>query len=558
MKVLRLLALFAASLAVHAAWAMVASASGGGAVPRGPKPEFVNLHEVSVQLAVAAVSLVLLGFFSLSETAITTLWPWKVRELAAREEDVKGPFSTLQQDITRFLTTILIGSTVSGIAATAFITDAAFKVLGEAGVGWTTVALTFVTLIFCEIMPKSVAVVHATPIARMVIPAISFLAVILYPIGKVSKVFTQVFLKLFGIEASEEPFVSEEELKLVLSGAMASGSVMVEENDMISSVLELEDMPVREIMTPLVDVVAVATSDTLLDMRNLWKEHQFSRVPVYEERVDNIVGVMYCYDLLNKENLDEMKVVPVQDMCQTPPYFIPETMSVWNLLREFRIRKSHMAVVVNEYGGTVGIATLEDVVEEIVGEIYDETDREDADRANIVNRGDGVFDIDAKTDMDQLSEVMELEFPDGDYETAGGYTSSVFGCIPEVWSTKNVGVPKLVSQYETCDYGEQDEEGPSDTTVRITVTAGSNRRITSLRFEKLGPDALVDDGGLPLPGSNWVDSQSVLPPSPEQLTQLKDFTSAVVKNTKKEIPVDVILPEKHTDDQGPASSNGVK
>ena len=144
----------------------------------------------------------------------------------ADKEGDGGPFKVLQKDITRFLTTILIGSTVSGIAATALVTDAAFKIAGEVGVGYATVALTFGMLIFCEIAPKSIAVIHAAPIARFVIPSISVLGIILYPIGVISKKITAVILMILRIDASTEPFVTEEELKLVLNGAAKSGAVL--------------------------------------------------------------------------------------------------------------------------------------------------------------------------------------------------------------------------------------------------------------------------------------------------------------------------------------------
>jgi len=321
----------------------------------------------------------------------------------------------------------------------------------------------------------------------LVIPSISVLSVILFPIGKFSKVITQGFLYMLGIEASQEPFVSEDELKLVLSGAAKSGSLMMEENEMIASVLELEDMPVRDIMTPLVDVVAIDESQTLSDMKELWLTHQYSRVPLYRERIDNIVGVMYCYDLLKVSPGSDLSTMPITEMQkqveESTPYFVPESMSVWNLLKEFRSRKSHMAVVVNEYGGVVGIATLEDCVEEIVGEIYDETDKEVDTNKNIVYRGNGVFDVDAKTDIDDVIEAMGLDFPEGGYETVGGYAASVFGCIPQLLQSRTVQVPAYVpdSEYVRTSY----DDPPEERTVRVTVTGGDARQIGSLRFEVL-------------------------------------------------------------------------
>ncbi|KAM5585317.1 hypothetical protein ABKV19_004623 [Rosa sericea] len=272
---------------------------------------------------ILAALLGLSAFFSMAETSITTLWPWKVRELAEKEPE-NGVFRLLRNDVTRFLTTILIGTTVVNIGATAVVTEAATTIFGEAGVSAATGVMT----------------------------------------------------------------------------------------DMIENVLEIKDMHVREVMTPLVDVVAIDASATLIDFHDLWVTHQYSRVPVFEQRVDNIVGIAYAMDLLDYVQKGELlESTTVGDMAQKPGYFVP----VWNLLREFRIRKVHMAVVLNEYGGTVGIITLEDVVEEIVGEIFDENDsKEEIQKKTgyIVMRAEGVFDVDANTSIDQLSEDLNVKMPE--------------------------------------------------------------------------------------------------------------------------------------------------
>lgn len=428
-----------------------------------------------------------LAFFSLSETSITTLWPWKVRELAEKEGD-SSPFHLVKSDISRFLTTILIGSTISAIGATALVTDAAFKVLGEGELTMVTVVLTLVTLIFCEIAPKSIAVQHAAVVARFVIRPIAWLAVILYPIGRVSTWICNCMFFFMSVKASGEPFVTEEELKLVLSGATKSGSLPVEEHDMINRVLDLEETPVREIMTPLVDIVAVESESNLEELRQLWLEHQFSRIPIYHARIDNIVGIAYCHTMLQYTQSASLSEQGVAHMPQKPPYFVPESMSVWSLMREFRIRKTHMAVVVNEYGGTVGIVTLEDTMEEIIGEIYDETDTPE-DGGNIICRGNGVYDVDAKASIDELRERLDLDIEDGRYETVAGYCGVLFGCIPPVWENVEVRIPEL----PTDDEEEMEEEkkfgeehpGPSEALLRITITDGNSRQVRSARFEFL-------------------------------------------------------------------------
>ncbi|XP_057970101.1 putative DUF21 domain-containing protein At3g13070, chloroplastic isoform X2 [Malania oleifera] len=383
---------------------------------RSAWPKLAQLLRVfREQGLVLAVLLGLSAFFSMAETAITTLWPWKVRELAEKEP-ADGVFRKLRSDVTRFLTTILIGTTVVNIGATALVTEAATTIFGEAGVSAATGVMTVLILLLTEITPKSIAVHNAAEVARFVVRPVAWLSLILYPVGRVVTYLSMGMLKMLGLKGISEPYVTEEELKLMLRGAELSGAIEEEEQDMIENVLEMEDTHVREVMTPLVDVVAIDASATLTDLHQLWVTHQYSRVPVFEQRVDNIVGIAYAMDLLDYVQRGELlESSVVGDVAHKPAYFVPDSMSVWNLLREFRIRKVHMAVVLNEYGGTVGIVTLEDVVEEIVGEIFDENDsKEEIQKKTgyVVMRAEGIFDVDANTSIDQLSEDLNVKMPE--------------------------------------------------------------------------------------------------------------------------------------------------
>ncbi|KAF5948221.1 hypothetical protein HYC85_014178 [Camellia sinensis] len=407
---------------------------------------------------VLAALLGLSAFFSMAETSITTLWPWKVRELAEKEPE-DGVFKMLRSDVTRFLTTILIGTTVVNIGATALVTEAATAAFGEAGVSAATGVMTVAVLLLTEITPKSIAVHNAT-------------------------------------EVASEPYVTEDELKLMLRGAELSGAIEEEEQDMIENVLEIKDTHVREVMTPLVDVVAIDASATLVDFHNLWVTHQYSRVPVFEQRVDNIVGIAYAMDLLDYVQKGELlESSSVGDMAQKPAYFVPDSMSVWNLLREFRIRKVHMAVVLNEYGGTVGIVTLEDVVEEIVGEIFDENDsKEEIQKKTgyIVMRAEGIYDVDANTSIDQLSEDLNIKMPEGhQYETVSGFICEAFGYIPRTGETIKVVVEKgnqeEHDEYTEAESDRQDEKGKHQI-FKLEILAGNARKVSAARFERVNHD----------------------------------------------------------------------
>ncbi|RDX75613.1 DUF21 domain-containing protein, chloroplastic, partial [Mucuna pruriens] len=385
---------------------------------------------------VLAVLLALSAFFSMAETSITTLWPWKVRELAEKESE-NFVFKLLQKDVTRFLTTILIGTTVVNIGATALVTNTATAAFGEAGVTAATGVMTVAILLLTEITPKSFAVHNATDVARFVVKPVGWLSLFLYPVGRVVTYLSKGILKLLGIKGTREPYVTEEELKLMVRGAELSGAIEEEEQDMIENVLEIKVTRVREVMTPLVDVVAIDARASLVDFQKLWNEHQYSRIPVFQNRVDNLIGIAYAMDLLDFLPKGEvLETTLVQELVHEPVYCVPDSMSIWDLLRDFRFKQVHMAVIYNEYGGTVGIVTLEDIVEEIVGEIFDENDsKEEIQKKTgyIVEHKEGVYDVDTKTCIDQLSEYLNIKMPQGHlYETVSGFVCESFGYIPVV------------------------------------------------------------------------------------------------------------------------------
>lgn len=446
---------------------------------------------------VLALLFALSAFFSMAETSITTLWPWKVRELAEKEPE-NGVFRMLRSDVTRFLTTILIGTTVVNIGATALVTDAATAMFGEAGVSAATGVMTVAVLLLTEITPKSIAVHNATEVARFVVRPVAWLSLILYPVGRIVTYLSMGMLKMLGLKGRSEPYVTEEELKLMLRGAILSGAIEEEEQDMIENVLEIKDTHVREVMTPLVDVVAIDASAALIDFHRLWVTHQYSRVPVFEQRVDNIVGIAYAMDLLDYVQKGELlESSTVGEMAHKPAYFVPDSMSVWNLLREFRIRKVHMAVVLNEYGGTVGIVTLEDVVEEIVGEIFDENDSNEEIQKKtgyIVMRADGVYDVDANTSIDQLSEDLNIKMPEGhQYETVSGFICEAFGYIPRTGETIKVILEKE-NREEEDEYVETEsdrkdqKEKEKHQIFKLEILEGNARKVGAVRFERIDSD----------------------------------------------------------------------
>ncbi|KAL6599538.1 hypothetical protein ACP70R_045675 [Stipagrostis hirtigluma subsp. patula] len=506
------------ALAVGAASAAGAGAAGapgaveaavgiGGMAIRGGWPRVLQILQLLREHGLILAALLgLSAFFSMAETSITTLWPWKVRELAEKEPE-NGVFKMLRSDVTRFLTTILIGTTVVNIGATAIVTEAATAMFGEAGVSAATGVMTVAILLLTEITPKSVAVHNATEVARFVVRPVAWLSLILYPVGRIVTFLSMGMLKILGLKGRSEPYVTEDELKLMLRGAELSGAIAEDEQDMIENVLEIKDTYVREVMTPLVDVVAIDATATLIDFKNIWETHQYSRVPVFEERIDNIVGIAYAMDMLEYvEEVDKLKEITVKEIAHMPTYFVPDSMSVWNLLREFRIRQVHMAVVLNEYGGTIGIVTLEDVVEEIVGEIFDENDsKEEIQKKTgaIVVREDGTFDVDANTSIDHLSEELGIKIPEGhQYETVSGFVCESFGYIPEEGGKMLVILEKDYRE-ENDEYQEEGSDRQDDRektqAYELEILEANARKVGKVLFKPISSECVdVDNKGVNL------------------------------------------------------------
>lgn len=389
------------------------------------------------QLLLLVGLLLLSGLMSGSETALTAIGSWKVRQLREDGHDPSGAFALLEKNPTRFITTLLIGNNLVNIAATALVTQIVLQLSRSYGfaeslaVGYATGIMTLLILVFGEITPKSIAVHNAEPFSRLVIRPVYLLSVVLYPIGLFFTWIASRVLRLFRLEPSTSPLISQAELRLMLRSAEVSGVLELQEQEMIRSVIDLEERVVREVMTPRVDMVAVDEGASLEELLRLTTENGYSRLPVYRETIDDIRGVVYARDLLpylgRPEALSETRV---SDLMIQPQY-VPETLSVMNLLRDMRLRKNHLAVVVDEFGGTSGLVTLEDIIEEITGEIYDETDTEEEEDIRVLGEYD--YRIQGAAHLEQVAGELDLAFrDDGEYDTLAGFLISEFGYIPSV------------------------------------------------------------------------------------------------------------------------------
>lgn len=441
-------------------------------------------------LVVACLMFVVGAALAAAETAITTLWPWKVRELAEKEGE-KSPFAILESDLTRFLTTILVTTTSATVFSTAIATEFAGEYFGAAAVAPITAAMTVLFLFFGEILPKALAVHAPAKVARIMVPVISTLSIIVYPVGKLLAYVSTLILRLLKLPMENDGTVSEEELRLIVAGADRSGSIEKYESQIIKNVLDLEETGVREVMCPRVDMVALPATDTLRNLLDLESQSHYSRMPVFDTTIDNIIGVAYAKSLLRYLSedplvLEKTKVAEIID----PAFFVPESMSVWIVLEEMRKRRLHLAIVVDEYGGTAGLVTLEDILEEVVGEIYDEDDDYEAEAQFIEKSDDGVYIVDGQADLDKVGEALVMNLTEDDlhdYGTISGFLCARMG-----------GIPAL---------GEEIVLGK----VRFRVADADDRRIISVRAEVLSEAELqsivdTDDDELEEDVGNWRSS----------------------------------------------------
>lgn len=404
------------------AYAQVASTTGAG---------------LSVWQLVAFVGLLLLSaFFSGSETALTAIGTWKVRELRESGGAAGNAFAVLESNPTRFISTILIANNVVNIAFTALVTQATLHLTVARGggeslaVGLATAISTILLLVVGEITPKSIAVHHPVAISRFVIRPVYFLSTVVYPLGIAFAWLTGQVLRLLRLQPTSGTLMSQDELRMMLLTAEESGAIESQEQEMIRGVIELEETVVREVMTPRVDVVAVSADASLADLQALVTEHGYSRLPVYGENIDDIEGVVYARDLLPYLGLTQAVTSTRVADIMTPAQYVPETLSVLSLLRDMRIRKNHIAVVVDEFGGTAGVITLEDIIEEITGEIYDETDEDEVEE--IVDLGDGTYRLQGSAHIEHVADALTISFDDdGDFDTVAGFLISELDRIPQ-------------------------------------------------------------------------------------------------------------------------------
>ncbi len=380
-----------------------------------------------------ALCLLFSALFSASETALTALSPAKVQQMLEAEPNKFGRLTLWLERPNRVLTTILIGNNLVNILASAMATEIANTISQSAGVAIAVGVMTLLILISGEIVPKTYAKYHSKQVAVRVFPLLRLAYLAFFPFTWILTKIASVSVQLFGGKAEHTgPFVSEADIEFMIDLGTREGVLGEEKEKLFQSILEFDDITIREVMVPRISMLSLSHDAPSEEVLELAHNSPHSRIPVYEEHLDNILGILYLRDLFRTyTTIAQSEQSSEWNRLLRPTYFVPGTMKISSLLGEFQKRKKHIAIVVDEFGGTMGMVTLEDILEEIVGEIHDEFDPDE--EQELVEREDGVFLADAHISIRELEEHFSIEFPDdGDYETLGGFLTARFGHVPEV------------------------------------------------------------------------------------------------------------------------------
>lgn len=350
----------------------------------------------------------------------------RARVNALAETSRRGKYlAKLKDKPNRFLITILIVNNIVNTAAAALATAIALDVFGDAGVAIATGVVTVFVLIFGEIGPKTYANAHTDKVALFFAPPVYFLTWILSPIYFIGE-------KISGkSDTEDEPAVTEDEIREWIDAGEMEGAIEEEEKEMLYSVLRFDDTMVKEIMTPRPDVAMIEDTATLEEAVAYIKDTGYSRLPVYHDVTDNIVGSINFKDVFNAYTSDKARTVTVKSL-MVDVYCVPESKKIDDLLRELQVRRVHMAIILDEFGGFSGVVTIEDILEELVGDIMDETDVDEV--SDIIVVSPTMYIIDAQVRVAQLNERFELNLPEeaSSYETIGGLVFSKIGRIPRL------------------------------------------------------------------------------------------------------------------------------
>jgi putative hemolysin len=382
------------------------------------------MMEYALEIFLFIICVLLSAFFSSSEVALISITRAKVRTLDNENRVGSHALMALKESPEHLLTTILIGNNIVNISAASIATAIAIKMFGDVGVGIATGVVVIILLVFGEIGPKIYASRASDSFALTVAPVILFLSKLFTP---VIWIVERVSPKLGIGKESAEPAVTEDEIKEWIDVGKEDGTIEQDEQDMLYSVLEFGDTTAREIMTPRVNVIVIEDTVSFEEAIRIFNETGFSRIPVYHDQIDNITGILNVKDVFSAM-VSHRKDSTIREIMYDP-MFVPETKKIDELLKELRVHRVQMAIVIDEYSSFIGIITVEDILEELVGDILDEFDQEEP---GVQELAPGVHVVDGQMWVEEINETMDLSLPmDESYETIGGLLIDRLGHIPQ-------------------------------------------------------------------------------------------------------------------------------
>ncbi|MCL2382842.1 MAG: hemolysin family protein [Oscillospiraceae bacterium] len=394
-----------------------------------------------VELTMLIILILFGAIFSMMEIAYISLNDAKISRMAKEGNKKAIRIGRTLKQPSKFLATVQIGSTLAGFlssafAANAFADDLApilyrilpvnIHVATSISIILITIMLSYFAIVFGELVPKRIAMKYYERIAFATTGVIRGTYIITAPFAKILSVSTNVVSKIFGVSEHDEEVVTEEEIRMMVSVGQEKGSIEDEEKVLINNIFEFNDKVVSEVMIHRKDIYAVDLNSELVSVIDELKEYKYSRIPVYEENIDNIVGMLFIKDLLaviNKKGIENIKIKQIV----REAYFVSEHKLINEVFKDLQKNKHHMAVVLDEYGGTAGVITMEDIIEEIVGNIFDEYDEVELEYEKI---DDTTFLLSGGITIHELKKILEVDIPEGEYETLSGYLVDLLGRIP--------------------------------------------------------------------------------------------------------------------------------
>ena len=409
------------------------------------------------QILVLVILIGLNAFFAASEIAFISLNDAKIEKQAKEGNKKAKQIHKMIKEPSKFLATIQIGITLAGFLSSAFAADTYASELASIlnnlislGIGvWNTISiiiitmiLSYFTLVFGELVPKRIAMKNYEKIAYGTVGVIKAISVITSPFVKLLTASTNVISKLFGVSAQDEETVTEEEIRMMVDVGEEKGTIEEEEKELINNVFEFNDKVVSEVMIHRTEIFAVEMNNNVSDILSEIDDLKYSRIPVYDESIDDIKGILFTKDLINI--LKKHKDCKVKSIMRDA-YFVSENKPINDLFRDLQKNKKQIAIVVDEYGGTSGIITMEDILEELVGNIFDEYDDVELDYEKI---DDNTFLINGNVSIFDVKKILEVDIPDGEYDTLSGYLIELLGRIPKDDEKPVIETPKVTYKIE--------------------------------------------------------------------------------------------------------------